>query len=221
MQPGRAVPSSCTGSWLGLGFSCCWRNHTTRMMAFMLDVGYRTRYPLSNSLKNISVLSSLLLCWTNPWFSPFLPARAVSLNKTLPSFWLRFLLSWLQAHHPALPGPGSTVGCCAQSHPWSLPCPQERQHALILLCPAPVDPPCLCLPRAPTNITFFQNNRATCVSIIFWRMRSWSHRSASLPAQVGGAAGFGLPAPGCVPGGELGMGRGECLASACSSGFEL
>lgn len=118
MQPGRAVPSSCTGSWLGLGFSCCWRNHTTRMMAFMLDVGYRTRYPLSNSLKNISVLSSLLLCWTNPWFSPFLPARAVSLNKTLPSFWLQFLLSWLQAHHPALPGPGSTVGCCAQSHPW-------------------------------------------------------------------------------------------------------
>lgn len=156
MQPGRAVPSSCTGSWLGLGFSCCWRNHTTGMMAFMLGVGYRTRYPLSSNLKYISVLFSLLLCWTKPWFSPFLPARAVSLNKTLPlsgswSCCLGFKPITLPCQNLA-----AQWDAMPKATPGSLPCPQERQHALILLCPAPVDLPCLCLPRALTNVTAFQ-----------------------------------------------------------------
>lgn len=150
MQPGRAVPSSCTSSWLGLGFSCCWRNHTTGMMASVLDVGYRTRYPLSSNLKYISVLSSVLLCWINPWFSPFLPAGAVSLNKTLPSFWLLVLLSWFQAHHSALPEPGSTVGCCGQRHPWEPALPPGEAACLIPLvsssCGSPLPVPALGCP---------------------------------------------------------------------------
>lgn len=42
-----------------------------------------------------------------------------------------------------------------------------------------------------------------------------------LPARLGDAAGFELPAPACIPGGDLGMGRGERLAPDSSVGFEV
>lgn len=207
MQMGRAVPSSCTSSCLGLGFSCCWRNHTTGMMAFMLDVGYRIRYPLSSSLKYILVLSLTAFMLDKPWFNPFLPARAVSLNKTLPPFLLQAPLSWFQAHHSALPGPGSTDAEPTGS-PGSLPCP--RTGSILI--------PVVSSSRGPssalTDVTFSQiTEPSLCPSFLEGEILVTQVPASPCPA--GRCCCLWAACPRHVPQGE------ESLVSAFLSGFEL